>query len=482
MHLIIIRYLLILLMFVSASKQIVSQEFHYWNTQVGAKSSMLGGAVTAADNDNSAIYYNPGALGFIKNSKISLSSDAYYFSWLRIENGAGKDLDLHSRELNIFPQIIAFNKKVPKLPITVTVAAITKDASFVSTNYKHNKTIDIIKSNPGEEEYVGVVDYYNRLRDTWVGLGYGRKQGENFSIGASVFYSIRSMEYRYTEMADVYKVLADSPNTELIGNVIFSEQMTLRNIGIVILMGLSYQQERLKLGVNLTLPRINLGFFQLSSLTRTYMYNVPSEDSISTKLSLWNEDVSSTFRTPLSIDLGLEYDVSSAITIYSKASWFAPVSKYSLITSEKPENIPPGNVEAVSTAFSNIHLANKAVINIALALQTKVNKQLAVLSSIRTDFNYFDRKALGDLSASYPGITYWDIYHLAGGVVWTKQSFDLSLGASYSFGRDQSSPQIINLSSPSIENDLFGQRDNTARANYNKLSVYFGFTYFFSQF
>ena len=62
---------------------------------------------------------------------------------------------------------------------------------------------------------------------------------------------------------------------------------------------------------------------------------------------------------------------------------------------------------------------------------------------------------------------------------WTKEKFDLSLGGSYSFGRDDTLPQIVNLSDPTIDNNFFGVRDNSAIARYNQISFYFGFTYFF---
>ncbi len=52
-----------------------AQETNYWTHALGTRSALMGGAVVAGVRDNSAIWYNPGALGFITNPSLSISAN-----------------------------------------------------------------------------------------------------------------------------------------------------------------------------------------------------------------------------------------------------------------------------------------------------------------------------------------------------------------------------------------------------------------------
>jgi len=469
----------ILIIFLTASSGGFSQEFNYWTNQVGAKSSMLSGAVTAADLDNSSIYYNPGTLGFNQNSSLSLSSDSYYLGWNSIENGAGKGLNPMSLEMNVFPQIIAYNQKVPKIPVTVTLAAVTRNSSVINMGSRNEMSRNLIDELPGNEYYVGTFSYYNRMRDNWIGIGYGECFGEYFGIGGSVFFSIKNMEYQYQQSADVYKNNSDTSKFNLVASSLSGDYFNMKNIGVIFMVGFSYRREKFKIGLNFNMPRINVRFIGRSDLRRSVMFIEQGSDSLSQNYSVWQQEVKSTFKTPFSVDLGLEFSISKSTKLFTKISWFAPVAEYAMI-------ITGGEQTPMSTAltnydpeFSNIYLANRSVLNAAIAMETKVSEKISVLAGFRTDFNYFDRNAFDLNSDFYPGISYWDIYHFTGGIVWRQDKFDLSLGGSYSLGRDSSLPQIVNLSDPVRENHYFGVPDNSAKARYNQVSIFFGFTYYF---
>jgi len=72
-----VRKNILFLLLVLTAMQAYSQDDHYWTQQFGAVSTIMGGAVIAGVRDNTAIYYNPGALGFINHPSLSVDANVY---------------------------------------------------------------------------------------------------------------------------------------------------------------------------------------------------------------------------------------------------------------------------------------------------------------------------------------------------------------------------------------------------------------------
>jgi len=66
---------------------------HYWNQQFGAANTLTGGAEIAGVRDNTALFYNPGAMGFITTNKISLSANIYEAEMVKLKIVAGRGQD-----------------------------------------------------------------------------------------------------------------------------------------------------------------------------------------------------------------------------------------------------------------------------------------------------------------------------------------------------------------------------------------------------
>ena len=98
---------LVFFVLVSVSSRIYAQDDHYWAQQYGAVSTLMGGAMVGGVTDNSAVYYNPGSLAFISNPSLSVDANVYKMDKIRISDGAGKDMNLNSAQLSVYPQIIA---------------------------------------------------------------------------------------------------------------------------------------------------------------------------------------------------------------------------------------------------------------------------------------------------------------------------------------------------------------------------------------
>ena len=68
---------------------------------------LLSGAVIGSVNDMSAVFYNPGALGYLIKPELVLSASAYQLRQLNIKDGGGREVDLGSSQINLIPNLVA---------------------------------------------------------------------------------------------------------------------------------------------------------------------------------------------------------------------------------------------------------------------------------------------------------------------------------------------------------------------------------------
>ena len=68
---------------------VLAQEVNYNTYQYGTRSALMGGAAVGGVRDSSAVYYNPGSLGFIQESSLSVSANAYRFGTITERTHSG---------------------------------------------------------------------------------------------------------------------------------------------------------------------------------------------------------------------------------------------------------------------------------------------------------------------------------------------------------------------------------------------------------
>ncbi len=457
-----------------------AQEYNHWLNMVGSRSNMLAGAVTAGVRDNSAIFYNPGGLAFIKNSSLSVTSDGYYLGNFNAKNAAGTNLDLKSSTLDGLPQIVSLIQKVPKLPISVTLAVLNRNYVNVRTSYRHTMQYDVLPENEGNEFYIGSYSYYSKIREDWAGFGYGKEIAPGVGLGVSTFFSYRSQSYYLNQSADVYSLHTDTSQVTLLSNTRFTDELEYRAVGVIFIIGVTYTINAVNLGLNVTLPRINLGFASKSQLKRDIFSNIPSKNSQIFKASMWQLQIPSRFYSPLTVDLGADFQLNDKGILYSKVSFFSPVKRYKILKEDIDiENDFDGIFPPELANFDNMILAYKPVLNVAIAIQQHVSENLEGILGFRTDFNYFDENSINVNTEFVPGKLFVNLYHISGGALWKTEKYDLSLGGSFSFGYKKNELQYVNLSDPTIDNFLFGQRQEISNPIYTQVGVFLGFTYFF---
>lgn len=471
------RILLLTLNLIFVSAICYPQENHNWNQQVGAVSNMIGGASTASARDNSAIFYNPGCLAFVENSSLSLVGDAYFLSTLTIKNGAGSGLDLKSRIVDTTPQIVSGiikNKKNPDL--SITYALLNRNYSFIKMNVNQEMYYNILPELEGDEIYIANYDYYNRQREDWAGIGMGHKLGKYFGIGISYFFTIRTQDLNRSYNANVIEYFENGDVSSSLASSSFSEIFEYRNVGMLWKIGVNYDKDNLKLGLTITTPKLSLGVIP-GDLRRDLITRIPPLTNITPIQSTNQSKVPTVHKLPLVVDLGVEYEFGKT-SVSARIGYSSKIATYSLLKAKPPSSEIQEILRPNDENFNSMFDANKALLNVGAGFIHVIKDGWAILGGFRTDFNYFDDKNLSRQENYVPSISYWDLYHVSGGFTWYGERYYLSLGLNYGAGRADGI-QEINLTEPTLENNLYGVRNDSAYAKYNQFNINIGFTYLF---
>jgi hypothetical protein len=353
--------------------------------------------------------------------------------------------------------------------------------SNIRTSNRIEQKTELFPEIPGEEYYIGSYSYYNKIREDWAGAGYGKEIRPGFGLGISMFGTFRSQNYYLNESADVYDPNEGGEYPQIYGNTRFTDEFKSTAIGLLFIIGATYDVEFASLGLTITTPRINLGFISKSDLKREIVQNIPNYIENPVKISIWQLKVPTKYKSPLSIDLGAEIKLTEQYKMHTKLTYFSPIKRYRILEKFNPEGvfelITPEDYENLGNMF----LANRPVLNAAVAFQRHVLENFEGIVGFRTDFHNLDESELNPDDDYIPGKLYNNLYHFSGGMIWKTDKYDLSIGASYTYGNKKNARQFVNFSDPTLEENLFGDREYIGNPKYNQIGVFLGFTYFFSR-
>ncbi len=457
-----------------------AQDDHYWSQQYGAESTLLGGAMVGGISDNSAVYYNPGALAFIPNPSLSIDANVYKVDKILIGDGAGNGINLNSAQLSIYPQIISgmLNLfKTEKFKFSYTL--LTRNHSNVLMNTRYTSQAsqnDPENPVPSATSFVGAFDYINQIEELWFGIGAGYSVSEKLGLGATLFTSYRGQSYQLTNYVREINYV-DS-------NYVFrtqtnDEAVKYTAIRVLAKFGLSYIAGRLKYGLTLTTPSI--GIFGRGSIQRENSNIVVSENPADLMKNFMiadrKTDAKTIYKHPLSIALGVDYR-SPKTRLAVSAEYFSRISSYHLMQPDaEPFLYPPTYLDSVDFKpmidnYLHIENASKSVFNVAVGFSHAIYKQLTLLLGASTDFSSYDLP--NEANELLHGFSNWDIYHLSAGMSYHKQKHIVSFGLSYAITPSRHIPPytVINQT-PEITNN--------ALMSAKSYSFVLGYTYYFAR-
>jgi len=456
-----------------------AQDTHYWTQQFGTESALLSGAVVGGNNDNTMIYYNPGALGFLDNSSISVNANAYRIENIKIENALGEKADFKSSQLGSVPLLTGgmINIKDKRWKIGYSFM------SPVQFNFKgiarKDGYFDIIDEteSPGKEEFVGESGISSKLSEILIVLGAARKLNENWSVGLSNLFTIRSNSY--LRNFSTYTFMNNPENTLVSAQL--SQNVDYYNVRYAAKVGIAYKKDKWRAGLTVTSPSINImGVGTVAANISAYNLKVLGDNRITAVATDRQSELKTKFKSPLSISAGLNYDGNRSRYGIS-VQYYASLGVYDIMDIQPSTFIRPADLapELGSDEFMNVKAAAKSVINVAIGYKYLLKENITLYLSARSDMSYYDDD-LTNTRGIRTAISSWDIYHFASGVTFNRRQSSLSLGLLYSTGGTSKYEQNGNTN-PDDLSFIEGVTTIT-NANYNSIGLLLGYTFYFKKF
>lgn len=469
-----------ILLFSGLSILIKAQDHHPWAQQFGARSTFLGGAVIAGLEDNSSIYYNPGAFAFVEETNLQINTDVYKYGDAIMRNGGGNGIDVISRRLSLFPQMVSgLITHRPEKPYRIGFAIITRHQANLDFNQRVDMLYDVVEENPGDEYYLGNIDIQNQMSENWAGICYSRKVGEGWGLGVTTFLSYRNQRYLYSQSA--LTAWTDSLGNSRVASFRYYDAVRVNTIRSFFKLGLSYRQNGWRFGLSLTSPTLSI--WGESRVQRELAYFGLRGYRPDATYSDQQKRVPTLVRQPYSFGLGVfrEWD---KLNLAFSMEYYAAVPLYRMVQAEEREVVFPLTLSDGPTDFLGFYHFSNQVLNFALGGEWWFAKRWQLHASLRTDFSTL-RRLPPDLRIAviekpqliYPAI---DLYHFATGVSFHRNMANLSFGLSYGYGNAEEVRQLVNFSSPKYPNQISGTIANNARLSSNSLSILVGYTYFFA--
>ncbi len=406
---------------------------HYWTHQFGAKGLLLNGAVIASTEDETAVFYNPGAMTSDDDFNLSLSFLTPSYSLLNTKNFLGNGNTITDKNLGFAPGLgsLGFN---PFGSEKVRMA-ITSFTRFKSNIRFRDRVVVDIRNNP-DQLFIGNLEFDRRLSERWIGVGTSYKFSEYFSIGLSQFMTFHSESSTFT----IQKELVDKfdPETLILGWRNRVKYSFSAKGGMISKIGMLAKFDDIKLGITITSPTYN---YFLSKASYEYddlkTYGADSTKLISNLSSTNLED----YKTPLSIGLGMDFPFRKSHISFS-IEYFKRIKKYSVIDdSDDPLNGLSPNSPDIPIF---IEAGNKRVLNIAIGAQTKISEKFSLIWGFRTDFN--QREINQNSSSAQFLSTTPDVYHISIGNSVKAWNSTFSYGFDYGFGRKRNNTQLVDFS------------------------------------
>ncbi len=457
-----------------------AQDTQYWTQQFGSRSALMSGAVVGGSDDNTMVYYNPGALGFMEDASISINANVYRIENIRIFNALGQEADFKSSQIASVPLLAGGMLKTKKDKWKIGYAII----SPVNFSFKGTARVDgeyeLIDDNesPGMEALVGESSITSKLSDVMLGIGVGRALNDHWSVGLTHLFSVRSQVYQRNFSAHMF--LNDDTQTQVGASRV--QNVDYFNVRYMAKLGVAYRRGGWSFGFTLTTPSVRiLGNGTVAADVSVHNYKINGTDRDDGVASDRQEKLKSTYKSPLTVAGGINYAWGRSI-LGVTLQYYGNIENYDILRAEPAAFVRPPELypNLGSDEFLRVRSAARPVLNIALGYEYLLNENVSLITSLRNDMTYYKDPTINGRGIDTI-ISSWDIYHFVTGATISRERSSLSIGLLLSMGTNNEYEQDGNLGNIPEGNILDGSTTIT-QANYFSVGVLLGYTFNFKKF
>lgn len=441
-----------------------AQDNNRWVNQFGTRSALMGGAVVGGVNDSSAVFYNPGALGFVRDASVSVSANVARYEKYERDNAITDGVGYDSSNVDVVPSEVSGIHIFEGLPeVVFGFSVLTMQSTRFNDTERREGFGDLVvlPNFEGNEDFIGQASEDADLDEYWFGLSGAYAIDENISLGLTNFLGLRQ-QTRSTRDS----VRSINENTLDVSSVERTSYMDFYNLRLLWKVGAAFDYDTVKFGVTITTPSVDLGGDATSARSLAVNDFDYFDDGSVTDLVADDrqEDLDAEYRSPMSVASGIEIKVLDATTLAASVEWFGGVGQYDVVKPDSRDFLRPVGVFTGlfdSRDFLGVTDAADSVVNWAIALEQQIDEEFSVFGAFRSDYETA-QPIVTDGSAL--GITAIDLWHITTGLTYTGDRSTFGFGLEYTFGDGDR----VNIDNATIED-----------TDYTAWNVIFGYSYHF---
>ena len=435
-----------------------AQDSHYWTYQYGTRAELLGGMVVGSIKDLSSTFYNPGAFAYSADQGLLLTTDAFELTNFTMKIEDENTFDISNTRFAKAPGMFAM-----RFPFDVIGGNQLAISYLTRQQFELELTNNRVNSwwdpgwGTGDESRSGEFRFYEYLTDTWVGITWAKSVSDKMALGATLYGSYRSQKMRIQTILQGAQV--DGPGA----SATFVRDFDYWNVKTLLKMGATFDFRPLAFGAALTLPSLSL-FGQGGTYYDDAVVNIDIDgdgrpDSYLT--SNYQDELSSTYKSPASISIGTSYGYRTT-TFHFSAEYFGGMDVYDILDPVDFRSQTSGD-----TLSASIRGGMKEVFNFGFGLDHQFSEGFSLYTGFTTDRS-------GYLPEVNTTITSWNLYHVTLGSSFRAFEIDWTIGLGYSWGSDDFDVGL-EFADDGGSGGVIGPDGLHGEVDYDKLKLIIGF-------